>query len=70
MPVMVDGVANLHRIVAQGWAALAEMMHGGYGFHRAWQNIVSYVEAVDLDVIRAGLASPPRASRYPRIVPP
>lgn len=66
-------MSAMYRIVVQGWAredALAEMMHGGYGFHRAWQNIVAYVEGVDLEVIRAGLASPRRASPNPRLVRP
>jgi protein tyrosine/serine phosphatase len=46
----------MHRIVDQGWTreeAIKEMKKGGYGFHRVWINIVSYVEKADIEKIRA-----------------
>jgi protein tyrosine/serine phosphatase len=51
-------MSALYRIVEQGWskdAALEEMQRGGYGFHAAWRNIVSYVKNVDVEKIKAAL---------------
>lgn len=49
-------MSAMYRIVEQGWSkqqALDEMVHGGYGFHPVWSNIVDYLEQVDVDAIRA-----------------
>jgi len=49
-----------YRIVVEGWTkaeATDEMIHGGYGFHPLWQNLVRYVEALDVDAIRAQVAA-------------
>jgi protein tyrosine/serine phosphatase len=51
----------VYRIVVEGWTkaeATDEMINGGYGFHPLWQNLVRYVEALDIDAIRAQVAAP------------
>jgi len=51
----------LYRVVVQGWskeAAIEEMTQGGYGFHGIWQNLISWINDLDIDNIkkRAGLS--------------
>jgi protein tyrosine/serine phosphatase len=49
-------MSAMYRIVEQGWgkeAAIEEMTQGGYGFHAVWRNIPRYIQAVDVDRIRA-----------------
>jgi hypothetical protein len=29
------------------------MINGGYGFHPVWQNLLRYIDALDVDAIRA-----------------
>ena len=51
----------MYRIIEQGWTreeALDEMLHGGFGFHTIWFNIVDYLEHVDIERIRAQLDAP------------
>jgi protein tyrosine/serine phosphatase len=51
----------VYRIVVEGWTkaeATDEMINGGYGFHPLWQNLVRYIEALDIDAIRAQVAAP------------
>jgi protein tyrosine phosphatase (PTP) superfamily phosphohydrolase (DUF442 family) len=46
----------MYRMVWQGWSradAIDEMVHGGYGFHPVWTNLVHYLQTVDIDAIRA-----------------
>ncbi len=53
-------MAAMYRIVEQGWTkeqALDEMVHGGYGFHPFWSNIIAYLEKVDVEHIRAQVAA-------------
>ena len=50
----------MYRIVFCGWtkqAAINEMKDGGFGFNPAWQNLVNYIEAADVEKLkrRAGL---------------
>jgi protein tyrosine/serine phosphatase len=48
----------MFRIVEQGWskqAAIQEMVQGGYGYHAMWQNIIRYIEEVDIERIRRAL---------------
>ena len=48
-------VCAMYRIVFQNWtkeAAVKEMVQGGYGFHKIWNNIVDYVRNADIDRIR------------------
>jgi protein tyrosine/serine phosphatase len=52
----------MYRIVFCGWTkpeAIREMREGGFGFNPAWQNLVNYVEHVDVEKLkqRAGLSS-------------
>jgi protein tyrosine/serine phosphatase len=45
----------LYRIIVQGWSkekALEEMTGGGYGFHGIWQNLLAWINALDIDRIR------------------
>lgn len=45
----------IYRIVVEGWSkadAVQEMTAGGYGFHPMWQNLVSYVEELDVESLR------------------
>ena len=42
----------IYRIAVQGWErkdAIKEMTDGGYGFHYVWQNLIDYLEALDID---------------------
>jgi hypothetical protein len=51
----------VYRIVIEGWskkAALREMTQGGYGFHPVWQDLVRFVEDLDIEAIRTELARP------------
>ncbi|MBW2527856.1 MAG: tyrosine-protein phosphatase [Deltaproteobacteria bacterium] len=53
-------VVAVYRVVVEGWskqAAIREMTDGGYGFHSIWQNLVRYLEKLDVERIRqeAGL---------------
>ena len=33
--------------------ATDEMVNGGFGFHPMWQNLLRYIDALDVDAIRA-----------------
>lgn len=55
-------ISAMYRIIYQGWSkedALAELQHGGYGFHSIWQNIPTYLEDVQIPVIEQQLRFPP-----------
>ncbi len=57
-------VTAMYRMVEQGWtreAALDELINGGFGYHSLWKNIPDYLEAVDVDRIRAKLDAVSRA---------
>jgi protein tyrosine/serine phosphatase len=46
----------VYRIAVQGWSksdAIAEMTQGGFGFHSTWQNLVEYLEKLDIEAIKA-----------------
>ena len=50
----------MYRLTVQDWTkeeALKEMAQGGYGFHPEWQNLIHYIQKVDVVKIRreAGL---------------
>lgn len=56
-------MSAMFRIVVQDWTredALEELVHGGYGFHGAWRNIIAYVEDVDVAGLRAAVDGPSR----------
>lgn len=49
----------VYRVVVEGWTkaqATDEMVHGGYGFHPMWRNLIRYVEDLDVDAMKAKLA--------------
>ena len=50
----------VYRLVVQGWSkddAIREMTQGNYGYHIVWDNLITYLRALDVDRIRkaAGL---------------
>jgi protein tyrosine phosphatase (PTP) superfamily phosphohydrolase (DUF442 family) len=54
-------VAAAYRVVVQGWTkgeAIAELKHGGFGFHGYYLNIPAFIRHMDPDKLRALLASP------------
>lgn len=51
----------MYRIIFQDWSiddALAEMKHGGYGFHTIWRNIPTLFTPENIKWIREQLANP------------
>jgi protein tyrosine/serine phosphatase len=50
----------VYRIAVDGWSkgeAIREMTGGGFGFHGVWQNLISYIDNLDVEGIKkkAGL---------------
>jgi protein tyrosine/serine phosphatase len=46
----------VYRIVVEGWTkadAIDEMTRGGYDFHPMWQNLIRYIEDLDVEAVRA-----------------
>lgn len=46
----------IYRVVVEGWTkadAIDEMTRGGYGFNPVWQNLIRYIENLDVAAIRA-----------------
>jgi protein tyrosine phosphatase (PTP) superfamily phosphohydrolase (DUF442 family) len=46
----------IYRVVVEGWSkadAIDEMTRGDYGFRPVWQNLVRYIEDLDVEAIRA-----------------
>jgi hypothetical protein len=49
----------IYRIIVDGWSkeqAIVEMIDGGYGFHPMWQNLVRYIEGLNISMIKAEVA--------------
>ena len=49
----------VYRVILDGWSkdhAVREMTDGGFGFHPMWQNLISYIKALDVDAIKAEVA--------------
>ncbi len=49
----------IYRIVVEGWTkeqAKAEMIHGNFGFHPIWQNLLHFIDVLDVDALKAELA--------------
>jgi protein tyrosine/serine phosphatase len=45
----------IYRIAYEGWTktqATDEMIKGGYGFHPMWQNLLHYIEELDVNAIK------------------
>jgi len=54
-------VVAVHRIVFEGWtraAAIDELLHGGYGFHAMYDDILSYLRTFDVEGVRARVLAP------------
>ena len=50
----------MYRILEQDWSpddALKELTDGGFGYHSMWTNIIRYVQSVDVDALKAAIAS-------------
>ncbi len=50
----------IYRIVIEGWTkaeATNEMINGGFNFHPMWQNLPRYIEALDVEAVRAQVAA-------------
>ena len=46
----------IYRIAFEGWTkaqATDEMINGGFGFHPMWQNLLAYIDALDVNAIKA-----------------
>jgi tyrosine-protein phosphatase SIW14 len=51
-------ICAVYRAVVQGWnknEAIEEMTKGGFGFHSAWQNLVYYIQELDIYKIQLDL---------------
>jgi hypothetical protein len=49
----------IYRVAYEGWTkaqATDEMINGGFGFHPLWQNLLRYIEELDIDAIKAQVA--------------
>lgn len=50
----------IYRIAFEGWTkaeATNEMINGGFGFHPMWQNLLHYIEELDINAIKAQVAN-------------
>ena len=50
----------IYRVAVQGWSkeeALQEMAQGGFGFHGLWENLIQWIDGLDIERIkkRAGI---------------
>ncbi|MCX5659012.1 MAG: tyrosine-protein phosphatase [Planctomycetota bacterium] len=53
-----------YRVVVQGWPrdeAIAEMTHGGFGFHPVWGNLVHLIRTMDVERVRRLAGLPAKA---------
>ena len=51
-------MSAIYRIVVQGWSkekALREMTDGGFGFHEIWENLITWIDKLDIHSIKAEL---------------
>ncbi len=54
-------MSAIYRMYVQGWTkedAIDEMKNGGFGFHSVWQNIVEYLEGINIEKIRQDANEP------------
>ncbi len=45
----------IYRIAIQGWTkeeAIREMKEGGYGFHRIWDNLLKWIQKIDIESLK------------------
>jgi len=48
-------MCTLYRVAVQGWSkeeALKEMTDGGFGFHGIWENLIQWINGLDIDRIK------------------
>jgi hypothetical protein len=50
----------LYRVAVQSWSkeeALKEMVQGGFGFHGIWEDLIQWIDRLDIEKIkkRAGI---------------
>lgn len=48
-------VIAMYRIVLQGWTkenAISEMVHGGFGYHSIWSNLIRFIKEADIEKIK------------------
>ena len=60
----------LYRIAVEGWSkqeAINEMVSGGFGFHAEWQNLLEFLDELDVEALkkRAGIGPTPIAGSAP-----
>jgi len=51
----------IYRVAEQGWTkeeALKEMTDGGFGFHGVFENLLGWVEELDVEAVRQEAAGP------------
>jgi len=49
----------IYRVAIDGWTkaqATDEMVNGGFGFHPFWQNLLRYIDELDVDAVKAEVA--------------
>ncbi len=54
-------VSAMYRIVFQGWSkedAIDELMHGGYGYHSMYKNILGFIRQADIEKVKQGVLAP------------
>ena len=50
----------IYRIAVQGWSksqAIEEMTKGGFGFYEGWQNLIDYIQNLDIEQIKRRLVT-------------
>lgn len=55
----------IYRVVVEGWTkeeAIREMKEGGYGFHKVWRNLPSWIEGLDVGKLRKEAGMGPAAA--------
>ena len=62
----------VYRMAVQGWTkeeALREMTEGGFGFHGIWDNLIQWINRLDIDKIklRAGIDVMPLSFHDPKV---
>lgn len=60
----------IYRIAVQSWTkeeAIKEMTQGGYGFHGIWDNLIQWINSLDIDKIKAkaGIIGNPKLLNVP-----
>ncbi len=59
-------MVSVYRIAVQGWSkaeAIHEMTEGAFNFHGVWQNLIRYINGLDIERVKtkAGIKSPAKA---------